>query len=128
MLAVDTNILVRLVTDDDPPAAQRARQLLSDGEIFIGVTVVLECAWVLLRRYRMPPATVVEALRSLAGLPNVVLEAPEQVHRAFTWVTEGVEFPDALHLALSAPRCAFATFDRKLLRQARTRDVAVVEP
>ena len=128
MFAVDTNILVRLVTNDDPPAAERARQLISSSEIFVGVTVLLECAWVLLRRYRMPPAKVVEALRSLAGLPNVVLEAPEQVHRAFAWVAEGVEFPDALHLALSAPRCPFATFDRKLLRQARARDVAVVEP
>ena len=48
MIAIDTNLLVRLLTNDEPQQAARAIQLFKSGaEIFIGKTVLLETAWVL---------------------------------------------------------------------------------
>ena len=47
MLAVDTNVVVRLLVNDDPRQGALARRLFELDEIFIGVTVLLESAWVL---------------------------------------------------------------------------------
>ncbi len=42
MRAVDTNILVRFLTADDPKQAKAARRVMEAGDIFIGVTVIVE--------------------------------------------------------------------------------------
>lgn len=42
MIAIDTNILVRIVTNDDPKQAQRAVDLLQQQVVFIAKTVLLE--------------------------------------------------------------------------------------
>jgi len=47
MIAIDTNLLVRLLTNDEPQQAARAIQLFKSGaEIFIGKTALLETAWI----------------------------------------------------------------------------------
>ena len=47
MRAIDTNIVVRLLTADDAEQAKAARGLVEAGDIFLGVTVLLEAEWVL---------------------------------------------------------------------------------
>ena len=47
MLSVDTNVVVRLLVNDDPQQGERARKLFDSDQIWIGVTVLLESAWVL---------------------------------------------------------------------------------
>jgi predicted nucleic-acid-binding protein len=47
MIGVDTNLLVRILTDDDPMQARRAANVLQSGDIFITKTVLLETEWVL---------------------------------------------------------------------------------
>jgi len=47
VLAVDTNVVVRLLVNDDERQAAVARRLFESDEIWIGVTVLLEAAWVL---------------------------------------------------------------------------------
>jgi len=47
MIAVDTNIVVRLLTNDDPEQAGRAAAVVKNGPVFIPKTVVLETEWVL---------------------------------------------------------------------------------
>jgi predicted nucleic-acid-binding protein len=42
MLAVDTNIVVRYLTDDDPVQSARARQVLDGQAVFLATTVLLE--------------------------------------------------------------------------------------
>ena len=51
MRAVDTNILVRFLTADDPKQARTARRVMEAGDVFIGVTVILETEWVLRAGY-----------------------------------------------------------------------------
>ncbi len=49
MIAVDTNVLVRLLTGDDPVQESAARSLFASGPIWIAKTVLLETSWVLRR-------------------------------------------------------------------------------
>jgi predicted nucleic-acid-binding protein len=42
MIAVDTNLLVRILTNDDPNQARRAVKILKSDDIFISKTVLLE--------------------------------------------------------------------------------------
>lgn len=74
MVAVDTNVLVRLLTGDDARQTKRAAALFKKEPIFIPKTVLLGTEWVLRRLYRLEHGMVMHAFRQLSGLPNVELE------------------------------------------------------
>jgi len=127
--AIDTNIIVRFLTGDDPEQAGRARRLIEGGEIFVATSVVLESEWVLRSGYGFSAESIVHALRGLAGLPGVAFEDGTLVARALDWVEAGMDFADALHLGRADGCSAFMSFDRKLGRLAtRLSDVEVAEP
>ena len=118
MLAIDTNIIVRLLTNDDQDQAARAKTLIAENEVFIATTVLLETEWVLRGAYSQAKSDVIAALRAFAGLSAVKLEEPVRVETALTWAAGGMDFADALHLA-GAEECeAFVTFDRRLVKSA----------
>jgi predicted nucleic acid-binding protein len=120
MLAVDTNVLVRFLTNDDPQQSPRARRLVEGNDVWVSTTVLLEAEWVLRSVYRLAPAQVVAALRSFAGLPRVSLQDAAQAARALSWCEQGLDFADALHLAAAAGFCeTFVTFDTDFARAAR---------
>ena len=51
MTSFDTNVVVRLVVEDDPGQCDRAgeafRRAVADGGVFLSATVLVEVAWVL---------------------------------------------------------------------------------
>jgi len=116
--AVDTNVLVRLLTADDAGQFQKARRLFSDHDIFIPGTVLLETEWVLRFAYKFEAAAINAALVNLLGLPNARVTMPEMVAKALEWHRQGLDFADALHLAASQEQERFLTFDAKLVRKA----------
>jgi predicted nucleic-acid-binding protein len=119
MIALDTNVVVRFLTRDDPGPAVRARALIETGAAFVPRTVVLETEWVLRTIYRFDRGAIAAGLMRLLGLPGVEIEDRPTVARALDWCGQGVDFADALHLASSTQAEAFATFDRALRRKAR---------
>ncbi len=119
MIAVDTNVLVRFLVRDDAKQAARAASLIRGDEIWAAKTVLLETEWVLRSLYGFSPETVARALRRLAGLRTVFLEDELAVAKALDWSSQGVDFADALHLASAGNAKRFATFDRKLAKQAK---------
>lgn len=118
MHAVDTNVLARLLTDDDATQAKRAATLFKKESIFIPKTVLLETEWVLRRLYRLEHATIVNSFRKLSGLKNVELEQPLVIAQALQWCEDGMDFADALHLASSPSARKFATFDETMKKNA----------
>lgn len=129
MLAVDTNVLVRLLTADDPAQAGRARRLVEQKRVFVGKTVLLETEWVLRGGYGYARSDILDGLRALLGLTNVAVEDPPAVRAALTWCEEGMDFADALHLASSRHCEGMATFDRRFARLASSLDgLRMVEP
>ena len=119
MRAVDTNILVRFLTRDDPSQSMRARSILLGGDIWISKTVLLETEWVLRGTYQFTPTAVHFGLKQLLGLPGLTLEDPDAVARAFALFETGVDFADALHVASSPRGAEFVTFDKALSRRAK---------
>ena len=112
MVAVDTNVLVRLLTGDDVGQTRRAAALFKKETIFIPKTVLLETEWVLRRLYRLESGVVMSAFHQLSGLPNVELEQPLVVAHALQWCEAGMDFADALHLASCQDMETFSTFDK----------------
>lgn len=119
MLTVDTTVVVRLVTNDDPKQAKRAAALFSTRNIAIPLTVLMETEWVLRHAYKVKPQAIVRSLRGLLGLPNVSIAQPLEVQRALQLYEQGMEFSDALHLAAANGTQGFKTFDERLCERAR---------
>ena len=117
MRAVDTNVVVRYLTADDPRQFALAVAVVEGTDTFVGVTVLLEAEWVLRGIYRFPTGPVVEALRGLAGLPRVTVEDAPLVALALQWTERGLDFADALHLARAQFCEAFLTFDEDMTRR-----------
>ena len=119
MRAIDTNIVVRLLTADDAEQAKAARLVVEAGDVFLGVTVLLEAEWVLRAGYGFQPAQIVAALRGLAGLPGMTVEEPLELAIVLDWLEGGMDFADALHLARSSHCSACVTFDQKFAKRAK---------
>ena len=119
MLAIDTNIIVRYLTNDHPKQSPRARDLVNGQAVFIPVTVILEVEWVLRSAYGYQPADVVRAIRLFAGLPTVTVEDESIVATALDLAEQGMDFADALHLGKAARCDAMASFDRRFVKAAK---------
>lgn len=120
MIAVDTNVLVRYLVEDDPAQTDRAEAVLRSGAVLVPKTVLLETAWVLRTGYRFDRAAIADGITKLLGLPGVRAEDRATAGQALAWYAEGLDLADALHLASSGRAEAFATFDRALRRRARS--------
>jgi predicted nucleic-acid-binding protein len=76
-VTLDTNVLVRLATQDDPAQAALALRVLQKATLIAVPTIALcEMVWVLLRGYRYTPTQVAHALRTLLQVRQVVCHTP----------------------------------------------------
>ena len=98
MIAVDTNLLVRLLTKDDVSQAKRAAKIMESDDIFIPKTVMLEMEWVLRHAYGIGKEGILGGFQKMMGLPNVQVEDQQTVFLAISWYESGLGFADALHL------------------------------
>jgi predicted nucleic-acid-binding protein len=126
MIAIDTNVVVRFLTGDDPEQSPRARALIEGAAVFVPVTVVLEADWVLRSAYGFRPIEVAAALRAFGGLGTVTVEYGDRVARALDLADAGFDLADALHLSLSTQCAGFASFDRRLVSAAKAAGLAEV--
>lgn len=123
-VALDTNLLVRLLTGDDPDQAQRVAELIDTSPAcFVPITVVLELEWVLRGAYRLEREAVIRALEGLMGIRQVHVEQDELVRQALEAHRAGMDFADALHLLRSEGCGSFASFDRSLAARAASLSV-----
>lgn len=120
MIAIDTNILVRLLVGDHAAQARASRKLFASEEVFIPDTVLLETEWVLRAAFKLAPEDVCTALRRVCGLRNVTVSDGRLVAQVIDWHEAGFDFSDAFHLALSKDQEALKTFDAGFIRNART--------
>lgn len=117
MIALDTNIVLRLLLNDDPPQVERLLAALRGRTAMIQDTVILELEWVLRSLYRFAAGDVAHALQRLAGNTEIVLENPARLQSALRGYDAGLDFTDAYHLAGAAECAGFLTFDRELLER-----------
>jgi predicted nucleic-acid-binding protein len=118
MIALDTNILARFLLRDHEKQYYTAVSLLQQDRIYTAPpSVMLELVWVL-QVNDCTRAEIVKGLRALFGLPNFKPMALDEIDRALSWFDAGMDFGDAVHLALSVKADGFVTFDRPLAKQA----------
>ena len=94
MQAIDTNVVVRYLTDDDPGQAAKARGAIDAGGVFVGTTVLLESEWVLRSVYGLYGKDVAAALKAFSGLPGVTVESPSLLREALDRAEKGMDFAD----------------------------------
>ncbi len=122
MVALDANVLLRLLLADDADQAERASRLVARAgeageELFVGDIVLCEFAWVLQRLYGLARGDVAAAIRNLLGTRELVFRDRSAISAAAKSHALGAgDFADHLIAATArAAGCeAVATFDEKL--------------
>lgn len=93
---LDTNVLVRLATQDDAAQAAQALQVLQQATLIAVPTPALcELVWVLLRGYRYTPVQVAHAVRTLLQVRQVVCNTPV-VLAGLALLESGGDFADGV--------------------------------
>lgn len=120
MIALDTNILVRFITRDDPAQTRHADHLLKTaGTTFLLLDVVLiELFWTLRRLYAFSNEEVIEVLEAFSSRMDIEFEERNRFERALTLSKKGHDFADILIIEMARHRdaTAFATFDKNLIK------------
>lgn len=94
MIALDTNVLARLITRDDLKEAKTAAELIDAGDaFFVPLTVVLELEWVLRWVYKIEPNAMVQSFGALLSVRNLHFERQGLVLEALRLQAEGFDLP-----------------------------------
>lgn len=121
MIALDTNVLVRYLVNDDARQAAAVRALLADLTAeqpgFVCREVVVELVWVLQRAYGFSRDRIARVLEELVISRELAFEAGDDVARAaFTYRQGGTGFSDLMIVTAAKRAGAYPlyTFDRQV--------------
>jgi predicted nucleic-acid-binding protein len=124
MIGLDTNILVRYLTQDDPVQSLRAAKII-EGRLthknpgFVSIVAMVEIVWVLGRAYHLTTYEIAAAVERMLQTDVLVVENEQEVFTAMIALKEGEgSFADAVIAALGIRAgCSFTlTFDHKAAR------------
>ncbi|HWK59782.1 MAG TPA: type II toxin-antitoxin system VapC family toxin [Eoetvoesiella sp.] len=123
-IAIDTNVLVRLLTCDDEAQCAAAVRIVQaaaeDGTpALISSGVLLETEWVLRSRYKLLPAQIQQAFNAILETHELILQEPATVEEALSlWRNwPGSDFADCMHVANAAQHArTLVTFDQGAAR------------
>jgi predicted nucleic-acid-binding protein len=130
MIGLDTNVLIRYFTQDDPvqsPAASEVIESLTELDRgFVSIVALVEMSWVLTRAYQVDDPTLVAIITNLLGADEITVERPEAVRAAVTKLESGAQFADAVitELCREAGCDTTLTFDRRASERAGMRLIA----
>ncbi|MCB1631998.1 MAG: type II toxin-antitoxin system VapC family toxin [Pseudomonadales bacterium] len=118
-MAIDTNVLVRLLVSDNAIQSKASHKLFASEDIFIPDTVLLETEWVLRAAFDLTPADICTAFRRVCGLQNVTVSDGTLIAQVIAWHEVGFDFADAFHLALSKDQDTLKTFDANFIKNTK---------
>ena len=124
MIGLDTNVLVRYLTQDDPSQSRRANQFIADaaarGEsLHLSAVVLCETVWVLRWAYRVGKSDILGSLTRVLDTAQFSIEDADACREALAEYADGQgDFSDYLIGARNrrVGCSATVTFDRKLRR------------
>lgn len=126
MKALDANIVLRLLIEDDPVQGTIAEKLVA-SPCWISLTVLLEVAWVLGSRYHMKRTEIAAVLRELDAYDSVEIEGRRAALWAIDRYERGGDIADLLHVAAAREAQAFVTFDQRISRAAGSNPPVSIE-
>ena len=129
MIALDTNVLLRLILSDDPAQHLRARALIdahppaANGRprLFVPPLVVCEIVWALEGRYRLPHPDVLRILKGLLDARDLEIGDADAFSAVLRRYENGKGDFEDYYIAESALRAgcdSVATFDKALHKDA----------
>lgn len=125
--AVDTNILARWLIGDDPIQSALAVQVLGKPT-YVSLTVLTELGWVLEKALGIPRPIVGRMMEKIVALEHVQVDKRSSVLWAIDRYDQGADWADMMHVvAASGAAPVFATFDKRLARDARDTSPASIE-
>ncbi|HEX7671540.1 MAG TPA: type II toxin-antitoxin system VapC family toxin [Polyangiaceae bacterium] len=123
MAALDTNVVVRLLVQDDEDQCRRAevvfRRAVAAEGVWLAAVVLVEVSWVLRVAYRFDRASTAAALRRLTQSEGVVVESETAILRALAAFEKGpADFADyvILEAARGGDALPLQTFDERLAK------------
>jgi predicted nucleic-acid-binding protein len=121
MRSVDTNVLVRVLTGDDPLQSPAAEAFIrTNAPVWVSHLALVETVWVLESVYNCGKLEMVEALKRILDNKELALEDPSVVRAAIAryQARSKVGFDDCmiLEIARKAGHVPLATFDKALER------------
>ncbi len=119
MIALDTNILLRSVLDDDARLSPIARRMIERSVCHVSLLAIGEMGFVLMSVYGVEAPAVAKACRNLLALPNIACENEARLIRALDGVEAGIDWFDALLWAAAPAGVVLATFDRSFAKRAK---------
>jgi len=125
VIALDTNVLVRFLVEDDEAQSRAATAVIvrasrADEPLFVPAIVLCEVAWVLSSSYDVPKADIIALFRKLLHARQLTFPASDVLTRALEKYAAGKgEFADyVIREEAFAGGCkSVATFDKVLLRE-----------
>ncbi len=125
MIGLDTNVLVRYITQDDPIQSEQANALLeslSTGlEGYVTVVSLVELVWVLSSCYGSSKAGISKVLESLMHTKYIIVQDADTVWKALRNFKDGkADFPDCIikDTSFNAGCSSVVTFDVKAARDS----------
>lgn len=119
MRAVDTNVLVRLITRDDEKQVDSAEQFVSKGA-WVSHLTLAEASWVLDAVFELEAAQIATAVDMLLNHEHLTLQDAEVVAAALESFRKrpAVSFTDnlILEIARKSGHLPLGTFDRDLAK------------
>lgn len=127
--ALDTNVILRLLLEDEPGQLAAARRLVAEPAL-VGTGVLMETAWVLGSTYRQSRAAIADALTALLSAPTIHASDDGGVRWALArYRDHGADLADMLHIVAARGSSSFASFEKHLAKQAGIdTPVAVEQP
>ena len=124
MIGLDTNVIVRYLTQDDPVQSQKATELIEHRLTvetlgFVSIVAMAETVWVLDRTFNLSPREIAATIERMLQIEVLLIEHEQEVFTAMIALKEGrASFADALIAALGIRAgCEHTlTFDQKALR------------
>ena len=114
-VAVDTNVLVRVVVRDDLKQAEAAEQMMADAELVaVALPSLCEFVWVLRKVYGLTSTDVAEAIRALLNVAKVEVNRPA-AEAGLAILDAGGDFADGV-IAFEGSWLgadSFVSFDKK---------------
>jgi len=124
MIGLDTNVLIRYLTQDDPVQSAKAtevieRRLTAKNPGFVSVVAMVETVWILDRAYSLTAQEISTVVERLLQIEVLAIENEQKVFTAMVALKQGRgSFSDALiaEFGVRAGCSRTLTFDQKALR------------
>ncbi len=125
MLGLDTNVLLRYLTQDDPVQSRRAteiveRRLTDENPGFVSLVSILEIVWVLGSLYKRTRGEIADHIEMILAADTLEVQNEQEVYQGVVALRNGTgAFEDALIGSIGIWRgcSATLTFDRNAAKR-----------